>query len=154
LIVGHQGRRLSRADVALLIGICVVQTVVGTAVRVVPVRVLSRAIARCRVGARRMAMVPEERIAWAIEAVGRRLTWISTCLVRALVADLFLGGAECSGRVKIGVRRSEQGMLESHAWFERDGRILVGAVGVGEYVEFVTLPIPESRIRNQEFKRP
>jgi hypothetical protein len=139
MIVSRALRRLSRRDLRLLSTVFVGQVALGVALRVASVRVLSRAIAKSRVAARRMAMAPEERIAWAIEAVGRRLPWISTCLVRALAADLFLGGPNRPGHVKIGVRRSHAGTLESHAWFECDGRIVVGAAGAHDYVTFMIL---------------
>lgn len=144
MMVAHLHRRLSWDEARLVFVVCIVQLVVAAALRVMPVRVLSSTIARHRAAARWILRAPEERIGWAIEAVGRRLPSISTCLVRALVADLFLGGAPRSGRVKIGVRRSN-GLLESHAWFERDGRILVGGAGADEYVEFVTLQVEDSR---------
>ena len=135
----HPRRRLSRSDVRLLSVALIGEVALGIALRMVPARVLSRAIARYRAGLSRLVRAPEERVAWAIEAVGRRLPWISTCLVRALLADLVLGGAECSGHVTIGVRRAAGGRLESHAWFERNGRILVGGGGADRYVTFMIL---------------
>ena len=68
----------------------------------------------------------EERIVWAIGATGRRLGPISTCLVRALVAELFLGSPERPLYLAIGVKRTTSGALEAHAWVGRDGRVLVG----------------------------
>ena len=149
MMVGYPRRRLSWTEARLLFAVGIVQLAVGAALRVMPVRVLSSAIARHR-GAARLLRAPEERVGWAIEAVGRRLPWISTCLVRALAADLFLGGAPRPGCVKIGVRRSNGGLLESHAWFEREGRILVGGAGADGYVEFATLQVGESRTVHHE----
>jgi hypothetical protein len=131
--------RISRRDVRLLSVVTVIEVAIGIGLRVLPPRSLSRVIARCRATARRAATAPEERISWAIDGVGRRLPWISTCLVRALAADLLLGGSGRSGRVRIGVRRGPTGSLESHAWFERDGRVLVGGAGASDYVDFMTL---------------
>jgi len=126
-------------DLRLLSAVFLAQVALGTALRAVPVRWLWRAVRKLRRVARHLVPAPEERVAWAIEGVGRRLPRISTCLVRALAAELFLGGPECTGGVKIGIRRSPSGVLESHAWFERDGRILVGRDGVRDYVDFATL---------------
>jgi hypothetical protein len=127
------------ADFRLLAVIGLTQLVLGVAVRVARVAPLTVAIARQRARAQGIVGAPDERIAWAIEAVGRRLPGISTCLVRALAADLFLTRADRPGHVRIGVRRTSAGQLQSHAWFERDARILVGAAGADDYVQFTTL---------------
>jgi hypothetical protein len=132
-------RDLSRRDVRLLASAFVAQVALGTAMRVAPISVLCRIVRRLRPIASRIRLAPEERVAWAIEAVGRRLPWISTCLVRALAADLLLSGPEGRGGVKIGVTRSEDGTLAAHAWYERGGRIVVGGAEVGAYVDFMTL---------------
>jgi hypothetical protein len=113
--------------------------------RVVPMSVLRRILRALRPIASPVALATEERVAWAIEAVGRRLPWLSTCLVRALTADLFLSVPGRLSHVRVGVRRSEQGALESHAWFECDGRILVGGAGADSYVQLVTLETTSSR---------
>jgi len=125
-------------DWRLLAGVLLAQLVLAGAIRVARVRLLSRTIPAFRATARRLVSAPDERVAWAIEAVGRRLPRLSTCLVRALAADLFLSAPGRTGRVRIGVRRGEGGQLQSHAWFEREGRIVVGAAGAADYVE---LPI-------------
>ena len=126
-------------EARLLSAVLLAQVALGAALRAVPVPWLWRMVQRLRGTVRRVIPASEERVAWAIEGVGRRLPRISTCLVRALAAELFLGGPECPGHVKIGVRRSPSGALESHAWFERDGRIVVGGDGAPNYVDFVTL---------------
>ena len=137
------GRRLTASDLPLLFAAFVIQVLLGTALRVAPARVLARTIARCRGVAsrvlRRLVPCPEERLAWAIEGVGRRLPGMSTCLVRALTADLLLGGHPSTAHVRVGVRHAPDGSLESHAWFERDGRILVGGREAAEYTPFMTL---------------
>jgi len=130
-------RQRSLHELYLVAVAAVVQLAVGTALRLVPVRTVWRLIAKSRTLARWIAKAPEARIAWAIEAAGRRLPWISTCLVRALAAELFLGNSR-NGHIRIGVRRSAAGTLESHAWFERDGRTIVGGSPVA-YVDFMTL---------------
>lgn len=138
LSVARYPRRLLRRDVGLLSAVFLVQVALGAAVRVAPVPRLWRAVRRLRAIAAHVTLGPEERIAWAIEAVGRRLPSISTCLVRALAADFFLTVPGCVSHVRVGVRRSERGALESHAWFERDGRILVGGASADTYVHLVT----------------
>lgn len=132
-------RRLAWHDWRPLAAAAAAQIVLGAGVRVAPVRSLVRSISPLRAPARRFASTDDDRMAWAIEAAGRRLPRISTCLVRALAADLFLSAPDRMGRVRIGIRRSADGTLQSHAWFERDGRIVVGGAAAASYVDFMTL---------------
>jgi hypothetical protein len=132
-------RALPASQVRLLAGVCAVQVAIGTTLRLVPLPWLRRMVHGVRPLARRRTSRSEHEIGWAIEAVGRRLPGLSTCFVRALAADLLLQG----GDIRIGVRRTAAGALESHAWFERDGRAIVGGSGAG-FVPFTTLP-PASR---------
>ena len=79
----------------------------------------------------------DDRIAWAIDATGRRLGRLSTCLIRALVGEFLLdphGGPVC---LTIGVKRTAAGTLDAHAWLARQDRVLVGATS-DEYVPLVT----------------
>ena len=128
------------SDLRLLTVVCATQVMLAAAVRIARVGAVRAATCRCRTLAQRATGANAERTAWAIEAVGRRLPRISTCLTRALAADLLLSTDVAPGHIRIGVRRARSGALESHAWFEHDGRILVGAVGAGDYVHLVNLP--------------
>ena len=79
----------------------------------------------------------DERIVWAIEAVGRRLGRLSTCLIRAIVAELVLNAGDGPVRLTIGVKRTAAGTLEAHAWVTRQDRVLIGATA-DEYVPLAT----------------
>jgi hypothetical protein len=144
-VIGASWRRLSRHDRRAVAAVLLAQVIIAAGVRLVSVRSLVRAVAACRGGARSVVRRGEDdRVAWAIESVGRRLPGVSTCLVRALTADLFLSGPNSTGCVWIGVRRSPDGALESHAWFEREGRIVVGGATAPTYVELTTLQATRS----------
>jgi fructose-1,6-bisphosphatase/sedoheptulose 1,7-bisphosphatase-like protein len=119
-------RTLTTADWKLLIGVAAAQVVAAAAVRVMPASVLGRKAARLRPIVQRAVCGPEHRVIWAIHATGRRLGRVSSCLVRALVADLVIEGTE-SRTLTIGVRRTRAGALEAHVWLTRGDRILVGA---------------------------
>ena len=67
----------------------------------------------------------EARVIWALGARGRWLSGNSTCLGRALVAELLLETIERPLTVVIGVAAGGGG-LRSHAWVERNGQILLG----------------------------
>jgi hypothetical protein len=68
----------------------------------------------------------DDRVLWAIEATGRRLTGISTCLVRAIIAEARLSDAGRPLRLTVGVKRSPTGALQSHAWVADAQRVLIG----------------------------
>jgi hypothetical protein len=126
------------ADLRLLAVVCTSQLALGAAVRLARVASIRAATSRCRTLAQRAAGSNAERVVWAIEGVGRRLPRVSTCLTRALAAELLLTTDGAPGHIRIGIRRARSGALESHAWFERNGRILVGQVGADDYLHLVT----------------
>ena len=57
--------------------------------------------------------------------------WPTTCLYRALGSYALLRAAGQEVRFVIGVRKAGE-ELQAHAWVERDGRAIVGAVGPGD----------------------
>jgi len=71
--------------------------------------------------------VSAEDVVRATEAAGRRLPALSTCLVRAFVAELMLGSPAKPLRLTIGVKQTPDGRLESHAWLTDHDSILIGA---------------------------
>ncbi|MBI4613045.1 MAG: lasso peptide biosynthesis B2 protein, partial [Planctomycetes bacterium] len=75
---------------------------------------------------RRRVRVPEERIAWAVSAAGRRLPGTTSCLAEALAAQVLLAREGHRARLEIGVARGEGESLAAHAWVECGGQILLG----------------------------
>jgi hypothetical protein len=136
-------RQLSAADWRLLAIAAVAQVVAAAALRVMPLRALRAEASRIGRGAR-FPVYPDDRVAWAIGATGRRLGALSTCLTRALVAELLLDSTDDSVRFTIGVRRGAGGTLEAHAWIARMDRMLIGA-SADEYVPVVTWTSPRRR---------
>jgi hypothetical protein len=120
-------RSLTVTDWKLLLGVAAAQVVAAAAVRAMPASVLGRKAARLRPIVQLAVRGPEDRVIWAIHATGRRLgRRVSSCLVRALVADLVIEGTG-SRTLTIGVRRTAAGALEAHAWLARGDRVLIGA---------------------------
>ena len=66
-----------------------------------------------------------ERGIWAVQ-VASRYALRTTCLTRALAAQVLLGFDGITASVRIGVAKEKVGELEAHAWLERDGKILMG----------------------------
>ena len=120
-----------------LAGACALQAVAAAAIRVMRLSAVRSTGARVQRVARLGLNGPEARVVWALEATGRRLPGLSTCLVRALVAEVVLESSQplC---LTIGVTRLPTGALAAHAWLTRDGHVIVGGVDTGAYAELVS----------------
>jgi len=125
-------------DAARFAMVAIAQAAVRAALVVMPIGAVRRTGARLRFcGWLIAARWNEDRLLTAIEATGRRLGAYSTCLVRALVAEMLLTGVDRPMRLMIGVRRAADSRLESHAWIERDGQVIVGRAGGDRYQPIV-----------------
>ena len=131
--------RLTGADCRLLL--CVRVTLALTATLVVRT---SLPVARKIMDTLRPAMlafrgaVSEQRILWAFTAAERLSVGRGRCLASALAADALLDRAGVPHRIVIGVATPAPGILESHAWIERNGQVLLGgAQSARHYVPVV-----------------
>jgi hypothetical protein len=61
----------------------------------------------------------------------------ASCLTRALAAEVLLGRAGHTPRLRIGLRRDDSGALSAHAWVENLGQVVGGD---GEVDHFIPLP--------------
>jgi hypothetical protein len=120
-------RRLTLADWWLLGAVTVAQLATGAALRVMPLLAWRLRAAQWRSLAQLVVRGSNQRIAWAIEATGRRLGRASTCLIRALVAELVMGTNDGPMTLTIGVRKTTGGAIHAHAWLAHEGRVLIGA---------------------------
>lgn len=68
----------------------------------------------------------DDQVIWAFEATGRRLNRVSTCLVRALASEMRLSSDVRRLHLVIGVARTTDGMVRSHAWLRDRDQVLVG----------------------------
>jgi Transglutaminase-like superfamily len=126
-VTGGIVRRLTLADWWLLGVVTAAQLGVGAALRVMPLSAWRRRAAVWRSFAQLAIRGSNQRLAWAIEATGRRLGSMSTCLIRALVAELVMDAHDGPMTLTIGVRRTAAGAFHAHAWLARNDRVLVGA---------------------------
>jgi hypothetical protein len=120
-------RRLTLPDWRVLAAVTAAQLAVGAALRVMSLSAWRRRAVRWRPFARFVVRGSNRRIAWAIEATGRRLGHRSTCLIRALVAELVMNAQEGPMTLTIGVRRTAAGAFHAHAWLVQEDLVLVGA---------------------------
>ena len=94
---------------------------------------------------RTIAPPPPERIAWAVRAVGIATPHGSNCLVRALATQSMLARYGYPSKLKIGVRKSEDGAFAAHAWLESAGAVIIGDVELDSYTPMRVPPTAESR---------
>jgi len=119
-------RTLGTADRRLVVIVTMLQIWLAASLRVAPLASVRSAALRGRRAVRLLSSSPESRVLWAVDAVGRRLGRCSSCLVRALAAEMLLSSADRPMELTIGIRRAVNG-VEGHAWLTDDGRVLVGA---------------------------
>jgi len=75
-----------------------------------------------------LAKLPPVRLAWAVRAAARRVPG-ATCLTESFALNHLLAKAGHAAEIRIGVARSQQGGLDSHAWVVCHGKVLVGDTG-------------------------
>jgi hypothetical protein len=133
---------MSGAYLRVLVTVALAQVMVGVALRIMPPATARSRIVRLRSFAQLLVVNTSPKdVVRAIEATGRRLPAISTCLVRAFVAELLLGSPARPLRLTIGVKQSADGLLQSHAWVADRDSVLIGAPcdGFVPIVEWSTL---------------
>jgi Transglutaminase-like superfamily len=129
-------RSLTVADWSLLARVAAMQVATTLVARIAPLRAVRTVAARL---ARLMfvaAALEDAEVVWAIEATGRRLGRLSTCLVQAVVAEAMLNSSLRPIRFTIGVKRAADGSLRAHAWVTSEDCVLIGATTAG-YVRLV-----------------
>jgi hypothetical protein len=123
----------SASDWRLLGGAAFLQLLTACALRTMSLPTLRVVFARLRPLLTPILRGSDQRVIWALEATGRRLAGLSTCLVRAIIVDTLLGTPERPLRLTIGVKREALGDLEAHAWVHDRDRILIGGSTAQEF---------------------
>jgi hypothetical protein len=71
-----------------------------------------------------------QRLAWAVEAAGRRIPG-ATCLTQGMAMQVLLGRLGQHSELHLGVARKLGGQLEAHAWVETQGLVVMGGAVEG-----------------------
>jgi len=129
-------RSFTVSDWLLLVRVAVMQVATTVVARIVPLRVVRSIAARLARLLFAAASLEDAAVVWAIEATGRRLGGLSTCLVQAVVAEAMLKSSLRPIRLTIGVKRVADGSLRAHAWVATDDCVLIGATSE-DYVRLV-----------------
>jgi Transglutaminase-like superfamily len=112
----------------LLVRTTLLVVAVRVALWTLPLAYVCRSLSRRRTAAPELAAFPVSRLAWAIEVAARRVP-CATCLTQALALQCLLARAGRESCVCIGVAKKAAGGLESHAWIECRGEIVIGDNG-------------------------
>ena len=125
IVRGLRDGRLTTADCRLLAAVRLLQALASVAVAWGSVPAARRILSGIRPSSHFICGFASERqIIRALEASARLHGNRRSCLARALTAELLLESTPVT--VVIGVRPSTGGRLESHAWVEREGSVLIG----------------------------
>jgi len=103
-------------------------TAVRIALWTLPLAYVCRSLRRRRAVTPELAAIPIKRLAWAVQAAARRIPCAS-CLTQALALQYLMGQAGRESCIHIGVVRKAGAPLESHAWVESGGEVLIGDNG-------------------------
>lgn len=82
-------------------------------------------------------------IGWAVRTLGRRLPWMSQCLVQAVAATWMLKRRRIPSTLYFGVAKDDNGRLIAHAWVRSGAKILTGARGHEDYRVVATFAEPD-----------
>ncbi len=96
------------------------------------------------------AVIDEQRaaaasIGWAVRTLGRRLPWMSQCLVQAVAVTWMLQRRDIPSTLYFGLARDTDGGLKAHAWVRCGAKILTGAKGHHDYRVVATFAEPDLR---------
>jgi hypothetical protein len=69
------------------------------------------------------------RIGWAVRELGKRLPWMSQCLVQAVAATWMLRRRGIPSTLYFGLAKDTGGELKAHAWVRSGTQVLTGAQG-------------------------
>jgi len=81
-------------------------------------------------------------VGWAVRELGRRLPWMSQCLVQAVAATWMLQRRRIPSTLYFGVAKESDGDLKAHAWVRSGTQVLTGAHGRQDFTVVATFAAP------------
>ena len=133
-----RSRRLSKERKRLLLRAAAVLTASSTAVAVLPFRRAIR-FGSVQLGSPNASSV--EDLAWAVQAVSRRLPWRTVCIQRGLAVQRMLRAAGIDAILHYGARQSSgNGKLEAHVWVSVHGRTVIGGEEAPQFALLASYP--------------
>jgi transglutaminase superfamily protein len=136
--------RLRSADQRLVVQAAGLMMAVRVGLWTLPLQTLlrtTRALGDRPQGRHERGGPPVERIIWAVSAADRVIPQ-STCLVRALAAQVLLARRGHASQLRLGVAGVGGRAFEAHAWLEQGDHVLIGGPIEGRYAPLLPLDAP------------
>ena len=109
-----------------------------------PLAILIRAVRK--LGARPILdpgrRIPPPELARMVARAGRIVPF-ATCLTQALALQTLMAASGYATTIRIGVAKQAGAKLESHAWLEYQGEVLLGGPGTERYAPILEWSLPE-----------
>ena len=133
---------LSTGDRRLLVQSVLLLGAIRLGLWLIPFRTLLRLLASLAqkqkpIRLRNAEQPSTDQVGWAVATAGRYVP-LATCLTQALATQVLLARRGCMAHLHIGVAKGDGGQLESHAWLETQGKIVIG--GLEDLGHFTPLP--------------
>jgi hypothetical protein len=135
----HKFLKLAAAERRLLIKVALLLGSTKLVLKMLPFHMLRRlagALSRPTAWLPVTDRVSSEKVAWAVELVGRYVP--STCLTRALSAQILLTRRGYPVLLHLGAIKKGEHFL-AHAWLESEGQVIVGGYTPETYTPLGTL---------------
>lgn len=81
-------------------------------------------------------------IGWAIRTLGRRMPWMSQCLVQAVAVTWMLHRRCIPSTLYFGLAKEADGKLKAHAWVRSGAKVLTGAKRRHDFTVVATFAEP------------
>lgn len=133
--------RLPSSDRCLLISAALLLGTIVLGLWLLPLLTLRRLLGRLaepRTSRQEAEAASAARVVWAVATASRYVPGASTCLTRALAAQVLLARRGEVACLRIGVARRE-GRFQAHAWLESQGKVIFGGSELGGYAPLPAL---------------
>lgn len=130
-------RRVASSNRVLLLETAVVLAVARLAIAAFPFRRIAGALGQRPDGTPRQSdvakLAQQERVAWALERIRRRVPWSGNCLAQALAGKFMLRRRGIPGTLYLGVAKEGRTQLEAHAWLCSGDAVVAGGEGLERF---------------------
>jgi hypothetical protein len=121
--IGGQGR-------ILFLGAFILLSLIRLSLKLVPFKVLINVLERLQSKFLMRQSLPAQRpvsqLRWAVNASTHYMPRRAKCLARALTLQVLMQYYGYQPELRIGVAKTDAGMMEAHAWLEYQGSVVIG----------------------------
>jgi len=129
---------LSQPDRRLLAEAALLLLLARFALRFLPFRIVIRLVELASMNRRREMPSTDSpgRVGWAVTRARDCVPLFATCLTQALAAQVLMQRRGYPARLCMGVRKSNAGVFQAHAWLDWQGQIVIGGSDVALFTAF------------------